>query len=169
MLDAIAARCSVRSYKTDPVSESDLSTILEAAFCAPSANNGRPWHIIVVTDADKRRALSTVHQWAGFCAQAPVVLAVCGDETISPHWWIEDCSAATENVLVQAAALGLGTCWIGIRGDREKGLEREDMVREVLGLPPHIRCLCLISLGYPASELRTKDPGGLEHVHREQW
>jgi nitroreductase len=169
MLDAIAKRCSVRAYKSDPIPESDLRAVLEAAFSAPSANNSRPWHIVVVTDAQKRKTLAAVHQWASFCAQSPVVLAVCAQESASPHWWIEDCSAATENILIQAAALGLGTCWIGIRGGEGKDSGCEDMVRSTLNLPAGIRCLCLISLGYPASAPQPKGPGPMEHIHRETW
>lgn len=169
MLDAIAKRCSVRAYTSDPVSESDLNAVLEAAFAAPSANNSRPWHVVVVTDAATRKTLATVHQWAGFCAQSPVVLAICAEEVASPHWWIEDCSAVTENILIQAAALGLGTCWIGIRGGEGKGFEREEMVRSALNLPAGIRCLCLISLGHPASVPQPKTPGPMEHIHRESW
>ena len=169
MLDAIAKRCSVRSYKPDPVSESDLQAVLEAGLCAPSANNSRPWHLIVVTDADLRKELASVHQWAFFCADSPVVIAVCAEEAASPHWWVEDCSAATENILIQAAGLGLGTCWIGVRGDRETGMEREEKVRRTLNLPDSIRCLCLISLGHPTSETNPKAPGPMERVHRETW
>ncbi len=78
MLEAIAKRCSVRGYTDEPVSEDDLQQVLEAALSAPTANNVRPWHIVVVTDADKRQRLSTMSQWASFCAESPVVLAFCG-------------------------------------------------------------------------------------------
>lgn len=169
MLEAIRARRSVRQYLSDPVSDGDIQTICEAAFSAPSANNQRPWHIVVVTDQAKREALSKVHQYAGFCAQAPVVMAMCGDEQVSEHWWSEDCSAATENAMVQAAALGLGTCWIGIRGGGSRDMSREEMVREILGIPDHVRVLCLFSLGYPAADGSNRGPGPMENVHHEQW
>jgi nitroreductase len=169
MLDAIEKRRSVRQYKPDPVPDEALREVVEAAFSAPSANNVRPWHIIIVTDRAKREALGQVHQYAGFCSQAPVVMVVCGDERDASHWWIEDCCAATENAMIQAAELGLGTCWIGIRGSDERGYEREDMVREVLGIPDCVRVLCLFSLGYAAAEGKNKGPGPMDHVHRERW
>ena len=169
MLDAIVKRRSVRSYKPDPVPEEHIQTICEAAFSAPTANNARPWHIIVVTDRAKREALAKVHQWAGFCAHAPVVMVVCGDPALSEHWWIEDCCAATENAMIQAAALGLGTCWIGIRGDGEKGYECEEKVRAALGIPKGIRVLCTFSLGYPADSGSNRGPGPMDNVHREGW
>ncbi len=170
MLEAIARRCSVRSYSAEPVAEEDLQQVLEAALSAPSANNIRPWHIIVVTDAEKRQRLSEVSQWARFCAQSPVVLVFCADVKRQPHWWIEDTSAALENALIQAAALGLGTCWVGIRpGPGGPGPERQDMVRELLGIPEHIGVLGLVALGHPAGETHPKGPGPMEAVHRERW
>ncbi|MCD6361857.1 MAG: nitroreductase family protein [Armatimonadetes bacterium] len=170
MLEAIAKRCSVRSYSDEPVAEEDLQQVLEAALSAPSANNVRPWHIVVVTDEDKRRRLSEVSQWARFCAQSPVVLAFCGDTERQPHWWVEDCSAALENALIQAAALGLGTCWVGIRsGENGPGPEREELVREVLDIPDGIGVLGLVALGHPAGETHPKGPGPMEAVHYESW
>lgn len=170
MLDAIQTRASVRSYTEEPVAEDDLQQVLEAALSAPSANNARPWHIVVVTDAEKRQQLSRVHQWAGFCADSPVVLAFCAEEGSQPHWWIEDTSAAVENALIQAAALGLGTCWIGIRGGSPgHGPEREAKVREVLGIPEDIRVLALVSLGHPAGEPHSKPAGPMDAIHRETW
>ena len=169
MLAAIKERRSVRQYREDPVSEDDLDTICAAAFSAPTANNQRPWHLIIVTDQAKRDALSKAHQYASFCAQAPVVMVVCGDQSVAEHWWIEDCAAATENAMIQAAELGLGTCWIGLRGSPKRGFEREEMVRKLLDLPDHIRVLCAFSLGYPADEGSNRGPGPMQNVHREQW
>lgn len=170
MVEAIAKRCSVRSYSDEPVSKADLQMVLEAALSAPSANNVRPWHIVVVTDAEKRRRLSEVSQWARFCAESPVVLAFCADSSRQPHWWVEDTSAALENALVQAAGLGLGTCWVGIRpGEGGPGPERQDLVREVLGIPGHIAVLGLVALGHPAGETHPKGPGPMEAVHYESW
>ena len=170
MLEAIAERASVRSYKPDPVSEQDVQTILEAALHAPSANNARPWHIVVVRDEGKRQQLSRVHQWASFCTQSPVVLVFCAEEQASPHWWIEDASAAVENALIQAVDLGLGTCWIGIRGGSPgHPMSTEEQVRKVCGIPEGIRVLGLVSLGYPATPPQPKPPGPMANVHHEQW
>ncbi len=170
MIEAIAERASVRSYKPDPVPEEDLQAILEAALHAPSANDARPWHILVVRDEGKRQQLSRVHQWASFCTQSPVVLVFCAEEQASPHWWIEDASAAVENALIQAVDLGLGTCWIGIRGGSPgHPMSTEQHVRKVCGIPAGIRVLALVTLGYPASALHPKAPGPMENVHYGQW
>ncbi len=172
MLEAIRKRCSVRSYAETPVSEEDLEAILEAALSAPTANNVRPWHIVVVTEAEKRAALAKVHQWAGFCAEAPVVLAFCADADKQPHWWIEDSCAALENALIQAADLDLGTCWVGIRGgsgEAGPGPEREDLVREILDIPEEMRVLGLVSLGHPSGDTGPKPAGPMDAIHRESW
>ena len=169
MLEAIAKRASCRSYKPDPVPDEMIDELVKAALSAPSGNDARPWHIIVVKDAERRKALSEVHKWAFFCAESPVVLVICGDPKKSPHWWIEDCSAATENVLIQATALGLGTCWVGIRGSEERGYDREQKVREICGIPDDIRVECLISVGWPAEQPKPKGPGPMDAVHYETW
>jgi nitroreductase len=169
MLEAIKQRRSVRQYKPDPVPAEAIAEIVAAAFSAPSANNVRPWHLIVVTDKAKRAALAQAHQYAAFSADAPVIMVMCGNECDSDHWWIEDCAAATENAMIQAAALGLGTCWIGIRGSDERGYEREDLVRELLGIPDCIRVLCTFALGFPAGPGSNRGPGPMDHVHHEKW
>ncbi len=170
MLEAIAARASVRSYKPAEVSDEDVQTILEAALHAPSANNARPWHIVVVRNEDKRRQLSRVHQWAGFCADSPVVLAFCAEESKSPHWWIEDLSAAVENALIQATALELGACWGGVRGGGPgHAMRSEEHVRQVLDIPDGIRVLALVSLGHPDRPPHPQASGPMENVHYESW
>lgn len=169
MLKAIAERYSCRSYTDAPVSEEAVTEIVRAGMRAPSGMNVRPWHIIVVRDPDLRAQLAQVHQYSGFCAQSPVVFAVCGDAQASSHWWQEDCAAAIQNMLMQATDLGLGTCWIGIRGGEERGYEREDAVRKVLEVPDHIRILALISCGHPASPGTPKPAGPMEQVHYDGW
>ena len=172
MLDAIRRRASVRAYTDEPVAEEHLEEILTAALSAPTANNVRPWHIVVVTDDEKRAKLSQVHQWASFCAQSPVVLVFCADGSRQPHWWIEDACAALENALIQAAELGLGTCWVGIRGGEGgegPGPEREDLVRDLLSIPAEVRVLGIVSLGHPRGEPTPKQPGPMDAIHRESW
>lgn len=169
MLKQIWDRASVRHYKPDAVPEAALQEVLRAAFHAPTANNARPWHIVVVRDHDKRAALSNVHQWARFCADAPVVLVFCGDPKRSEHWWIEDGCAAIENAMIEAVNQGLGTCWIGIRGGGQSERQTENYVRKVLDIPEAIRVLALVSLGYPAGEPSPKEPGPMEAVHYDQW
>ena len=169
-LEAIAARRSVRKYTAETVTEEQLGAVLDAALRAPTANAKRPWWIIVVRDAVKREALSQVSKWAFFCAQAPVVLAVCGDDRAS-QWWMDDCAALTENALVAAAAIGLGTCWVGIHDAQSDGRDREEYVRGVLGIPEEVRVLGLVALGHPAEQKAPHDRETVwgEYVKYEQW
>lgn len=169
MIKAITERYSCRAYSDKPVGEEEVAEIVEAGMRAPSGMNVRPWHIVVVRDDRLRGELADVHQYAGFCAQSPVVFVVCGDAVASDHWWLEDCAAVTENMLLQATELGLGTCWIGIRGSDERGYDREATVRQLLGIPDHIRVSALISCGYPASAGKPKAAGPMENVHHDGW
>lgn len=169
MIEAIENRYSCRSYKSDPVSEEDVDKIVRAGLNAPSGVNHRPFHIVVVRDQNTREKLAETHKYAGFCAESPVVFVVCGDESESQHWWPEDCAAVIENMLLQATDLDLGTCWIGIRGGEERGYDREEHVREVIGAPEGIRISAMISCGYPADSPNPKPPGPMENVHHESW
>lgn len=169
MLEAIANRASCRAYKPDPVPEEMIDELTRAALCAPTANNARPWHLIVVRDEGARQTLATVHRYASFCADSPVVLVVCGDAAKSSHWWIEDCSAAVENVLIQATAMGLGTCWVGIRGSDDRGFDREQRVRNLLGIPDNVRISALVAIGFPVAPPPAKEPGPMDQVHQETW
>lgn len=169
MIPAIENRYSCRSYKSDPVSDEDVQEIVEAGLNAPSGVNHRPFHVVVVRDEQTREKLAQTHQYSGFCADSPVVFVVCGDEQKSEHWWPEDCAALIENMLLQAQDLGLGTCWIGIRGGETRGYDRENHVRAVIGAPDEIRISALISCGYPDGTPNPKPPGPMENVHHESW
>lgn len=149
-LALILKRRSIRSYTDTPVSETQIQGLLQTAMAAPSANDVRPWAFVVVRDPARRLALAETHQWSQMCADAPVVIAVVGDPAASDHW-VEDCSAATENLLLAAAGLELGAVWIGIYPRPQ----REAHVRRVLNIPEQWRVLCLVPVGYPAE---TKPP-----------
>lgn len=149
-LELMLARRSHRRYTAEDVSAEHERVLLQAAFAAPSALNARPWHFVVVRDHATRQRLAHVHQWSGMLARTPLVIAVLGDR--SSPWWIEDTSAATENALLQAQALGLGAVWVGIR-DAEPGAHDESTVRRILAVPDGFGVLCLIGIGHPARPL----------------
>jgi nitroreductase len=145
MLDLIKRRRSIRKFTNAPVSDADIQTLLEAAMAAPSANDLRPWEFVVVRRPELRRRLADMKQWSYMAADAPVVFVVCGDEQSSTHW-VEDTSAATENLLLAAAALDLGGVWVAVYPDQA----REQYAREALGIPAELRVLCLVPVGHPA-------------------
>jgi nitroreductase len=145
MLDLIKKRRSIRRYTGEPVSDADVKAMLEAAMAAPSANNVQPWEFVVVRDRTLRQQLAETHPWAAMCAQAAVVFVMCGHERQSNHW-VEDVSAATENLLLAAAGLDLGAVWVGVYPNQQP----EEHVRRALSIPRDLRVLCLVPVGHPA-------------------
>lgn len=116
MLDTIFNRRSIRKYLDKPVEEDKLRTILRAAMYAPSARDCRPWHFIVVKDRGMIERFMQLQPYSKMLAQAPVLILVCGDQgrEAAPGYFMEDCGAAVQNLLLAAHELGLGACWLGI-------------------------------------------------------
>jgi len=149
IMEAIRTRRSHRAYLPDEVSEEDLQTVLEAARLAPTACNNQPFRIIVVKDKVLREKLGPACRGQKFIAEAPVVLVGCGREDQAypkQGGWMNtfaiDTTIVFDHITLAATALGLGTCWIGAF--------EEDAVRQVLGIPPTVRVVCLMPLGRPA-------------------
>ena len=164
LIKTIFSRRSIRKYTAEPVSDADIKTLLEAAMAAPSASNNKPWHFVVVTERETLDALADAHPYGKMLAQSPLCIAVCGDPAIS-SFWVQDCSAATENLLVAVAALGLGAVWLGVHPlDR-----RIDFTRQILGIPETIVPLNLISIGHPAEEKEPRTQYDEARVYRGQW
>lgn len=158
----ILQRRSIREYTQTSVTDEQIEALLQAAMAAPSANDLRPWAFVVVRDPERRFALGQVHQWSPMCSQAPVVFAVLGNPDSSDHW-VEDCSAATENLLLTVASLGLGGVWVGIYPRRQ----READVRKVLDIPEPWRVLCLVPVGEPAAAKSPRTRYEASKVHHE--
>ena len=151
VLDAIKSRRSVRSYASTPVPEDVLSRVIEAGRIAPSAMNNQPWHFVIATDPDVRKAL-TDGRYAKFLQDCPVVIIGCGDTKKSPEWYTVDVTIALQNMVTQATAEGLGTCWIGSF--------YEDKVRKAIGVPEGYAVVAMLAVGYakekPKGERRAK-------------
>ncbi len=160
----ILQRRSIREYTSTPVSDEQVEALLQAAMAAPSANDVRPWAFVVVRDPERRRALGETHQWSVMCAQAPVVFVVLGSPDKSDHW-VEDCSAATENLLLTAAALGLGSVWVAVY----PRTPREDHLRRVLNIPANLRVLCLVPVGEPEAPKAPRTRYEASKVHYEMF
>ena len=150
----IRTRRSVRSYRPDPIPRSLIERVLDSARWAPSAVNRQPWHFIVVTDPERRSLLASSAAIGGVvlarhAASAPVLIALCGDEGRS-SWYVHDCCLASQNLMLAATALGLGTCWIGAFD--------EGRAAQALGVPDAIRVVGLITMGYPLREKESPTP-----------
>jgi len=164
MLELIKKRRSIRKYTHQAVTDGQIRQLLEAAMAAPSGSNIQPWEFVVVRDPELKRQLAQAHTWSYMCADAAVVFVVCGNEGASHHW-VEDASAATENLLLAVTALGLGAVWVAMYPHHD----REAHARQVLGIPQDIRILCLVPVGYPAE---SKPPGTKyreDKVHYDGW
>lgn len=161
----IFSRRSIRKYTDEPVSAEDVQMLLEAAMAAPSASNRKPWRFVVVTRRETLDALAEAHPHGKMLFQAPLCISVCGDLTEVERYWVQDCSAATENLLLAATALELGAVWLGVY-PRE---ERIAAVRQILRLPERITPLNLVSIGHPAEEKEPRTQYDEACVHWERW
>ena len=149
VLEAIRTRRSIRNYERRPVPEESVGKILEAGRWAPSANNSQPWNFIVLRDEGVRREVARAATYGKFLAEAPLGIAVVIDPAASRHP-VEDGAIATQNMILAAHALGLGTCWIGSYGSTY-----EERVKEILGIPKGKRLLSIVSVGFPAESRKS--------------
>jgi nitroreductase len=152
-LEAIRRRRSVRRYTGDSIPREDLEKIVDAGRLAASGNNRQPWDFIVVTD---RVMIDTLKVAAGWMDKAGAIIAVVLDP--SSRWWLEDGSAAVENMLIASTALGYGSCWL-----EGYTLPREEEFKALLGVPEGKRLLTLVPLGVPV-EWPTVEKKSLEEV-----
>jgi nitroreductase len=168
-LKFIFSRRSVRKYQDKQVPREMLEDLLQAAMAAPSAVAKDPWHFLVIRERDSLNRLAEVLPNAPMLRQAPAAIVVCGDieraHDRQESFMLQDLSAAVENVLLAANALGLGTCWLGVHPRKE----RMDGIRRLFKLPDQIIPVAGIAVGWPAEqpEMRTRyNPG---RVHHEKW
>lgn len=166
-LKAIKTRRSIREYSSEKVDESHILEILEAAMCAPSAGNQQPWHFVVVDDRKILDEIHEVHPYSSMLKQVSVAVVVCGDTKAEKFkgFWVQDCSAAVENMLIAANAKGLGAVWLGVypREERVKGIQR------ILSLPEYVIPLAVVPLGYPLKKPPQIDRFNRSRIHRNRW
>ncbi len=166
-LEAILTRRSVRRYTARPVPETAVREVLAAAMQAPSAGNEQAWQLVVITERRLLDAIPRFHPYADMVHQAPVAILVCGDLDLEKYkgYWVQDCAAATENLLLAAHARGLGAVWVGVY-PKEDRVER---MRALLGLPQHVVPMALVPLGYPAERIPPEERYDPAKVHRNGW
>jgi len=165
--DPVLERRSIRRYTGKDVDEKDVRKVLEAAMAAPSAGNERPWHFVVLRDRKLLEGVMDVHPYAQMLRQSPVAVLVCGDPSLEKYkgFWVQDCAAATENMLIMATQLGLGAVWLGIHPIEE----RVHGLRLLLGIPQDIVPFALVPLGHPDELKRPVDRYDDSRVHRDGW
>lgn len=166
-MEAILTRRSIRKYSKEPVQAKIIDELLKAAMSAPTAGNERPWHFIVVDDRKILERVLDFHPYASMMPDAPQAIVVCGDSTAGKisGFWVQDCSAAAENLLLAIHARGLGGVWLGVFP-----LEtRVEGAKKLFNLPENIIPLCIIPFGYPLETKPAKDTFEKTKVHKNVW
>lgn len=166
MEDLITSRRSVRTYEKKTIPKDLIEKLLRAAMSAPSAMNSQPWHFVVI---DKREMLDQIPSfsiYAKMCKEAPLAILVCAEPELAyGDYWIQDCSAATENILLAAHSMGLGAVWTGVFPKKEK----VDGFKKLLKLPPSIEPFSLVPIGYPKDPGKKKDKFKKDRIHINSW
>lgn len=165
VLDNIATRTSIRDYEARPVEKEKVEKMLRAAMAAPTAMNKQPWHFVVVGQRSVLDSLAGANPYSKMLLKAPLAIVVCGDmdkviEGGGRDFWIQDASAATENLLLAAHAMGLGAVWTGAYPSEE----RSKAISATLSLPDNLVPLNMIVIGYPAEHPQPKDKFKEENI-----
>jgi nitroreductase len=166
-LEALHTRRSIRRYQDRPVDEELVQKLLAAAMQAPSARNEQPWQFVVIDDRRLLAEIQKVVPNASMVGKAPLAILVCGDLSLekSAGYWVVDCAAAAENLLLAAHALGLGAVWCGVYPRQP----RMDGLRRLLNLPENVNAHSLIVLGHPAEQMPPENRFRPERIHRNHW
>ena len=165
VLDNIATRTSIRDYEARPVEKEKIEKMLRAAMAAPTAMNKQPWHFVVVDQRNVLDALAGTNPYAKMLKKAPLAIVVCGNtdkmiEGGGRDFWIQDASAATENLLLAAHAMGLGAVWTSAYPSEERCIS----ISKVLSLSDNLVPLNMIVVGYPAEQPQPKQKFKEENV-----
>ena len=165
--EALLNRRSIRKYKDQKISKGNIDKILKAAMYAPSAMNLQAWHFVVIDDRDVLIETIKSIPYAEMLKQSAAAILVCGDSLIEKNesWLLQNCSASTQNILLSAHGLGIGSCWIAIHGmdDVYKNVKTQFI------LPENIVPVALISLGYPNEEVKAEKRFKVEKIHYNNW
>ena len=170
--DLIIKRRSIRRYTAEPISADHVRLILEAALLSPTSKSARAWQLVVVEDRQKLDQLMGCKPMGAVSLKScPLAVAVTVDSTKSEAW-IEDASVAASYMQLQAADLGLGSCWIQVYGRfAADGTPADQFVQECLGIPEECPVLCIVTFGHPDEDRKLQDTDKLkwENVHIGQW
>lgn len=168
VIDCIMTRTSVRSYTEEQVNDSIVNKILRAGMAAPTAANQQPWHFVVVNEQNLKDSITAAFEYTKMVESCSFAVVVCGDmdnlfkgDIPDGGFWVEDCSAASENMLLAAHALGVGGVWCGIYPLKD----REQRLRAILNLPANLTPLNVMAFGYPEQPVTPKDKWVPAKIH----
>ena len=165
--DPVLSRHSIRQFTDQPVDDSQIHALLEAAMSAPSADDERPWHFVIVKENSVLSKLSSISPQTSVVDNAPVCIVVCGDESLQKQLgcWALDCAAATENILIEAQIINLGAVWLGIYPVQGKILR----VQSILSAPQNVIPFSIIPIGHPAEQKAAAFRYDNRRIHLERW
>ena len=166
-METIYNRRSIRKYTEQAVSDEVLCELVRAGMSAPSAGNEQPWEYVIITDRALLDEIPSIHPHSKMLQQAPAAILICGDlkREVYEGYWVQDCSAATQNMLLEIVDRGLGGVWLGVYPIKERVMA----LRKLLNIPEHVVPFALISLGYPAEAKPPKGEYDEQRVHRDRW
>jgi nitroreductase len=166
-LTCIMTRRSIRKYADGALPESDVTKILEAGAAAPSAANQQPWHFVIIDDRELLKALARENIHGRMLAETPLAIAIVADDKKKPYpaLAVDDLSAAAENILLAAHALGYGAVWLGIHHDDAK----QESTKRILSLPEFVTVYSIISIGIPDETRLARTYLKAEMVHKNGW
>lgn len=170
VIESIMSRTSVRSYTDQTIQRKDLEKIVRAGMSAPTAVNKQPWAFVVIDDKNVMKRLAEQLKNASMLQNAAAAIVVCGDLSLAltgenQEYWIQDCSAATENILLAAHGMGYGAVWCGIYPNKE----RMKVLYSELSLPENVIPLNIIPIGVPDRKNTPKDKWKPERLHWNKW
>lgn len=166
-MKSIFRRRSIRKYTNEQVPEELVEKIIGAGMAAPSAGNEQPWHFVIITEEGILKAIPKFHPYSNMLHEANLAIVVCADLSLQRYegYWVQDCSAATQNMLLMVDELGLGSVWLGVypTEDRVKGM------KELLNLPENIIPFSILPIGYPAETKEPVDRFDKSRIHWNVW
>ncbi|HZJ58054.1 MAG TPA: nitroreductase family protein [Clostridia bacterium] len=166
-MNVIFKRRSIRAYTDRTVPDELIEKVLRAGMAAPSAGNQQPWHFVVIDDRNTLNEIPKIHPHSDMLREASHAIVVCGDIPSQKYegYWVQDCSAATQNMLLMATELGLGSVWLGVYPIED----RIEALKNLFGMPDEVIPLCIVSIGYPAETKEPEDRFDASRIHKNKW
>jgi nitroreductase len=166
-METIFKRRSIRKFTSEPLSEEVILRFIKAGMNAPSAGNEQPWYFIIINKREILTAVADIHPYAQMLRHAPGAIMVCGDPRLERHegYWVQDCAACTENILLEISDNGYGGVWIGVF-PRD---ERISALRRLLNIPDEIIPFSIIAMGHPAESKEPNNKFKEDRIRYNVW
>lgn len=166
-MQTILGRRSIRKFTGEQIPDEDIKKLLEAAMAAPSACNQQPWHFIVVKDKTTHDKIMEIQPYTRMLEKAALAILVCADPELQtcPGYWVQDASAATENILLAVKAMGYGATWCGLYPNDDRVWQ----IKELFDMPKQVMPLNVIAIGVPDEEKPPSNRYNEDRVHHEKW